>query len=438
MTGSYFAVRHGTFSFPLGLSLLFTPLLADARIASETIGGVNKQSITSQTPLLQLNTTLKMEAYSLRNANLRNGEKRENELELEPLARFRVDVAKNRLLYGAIELEFTNKTTRKTGKQEKKKTRLDVTQGYIGVDINAINTDLRIGRWLYRDMREWLFDENMDGLLARWKKGKWQADALGARINYLQRDLLDRTSRSRANKTTLATLLRFKVDKDWQAGGYVVASKNTHDEGFRQLHYGLRSHNEKRKGLRHWVELGMMTGNREGSRRWGRVFDAGATYIFDTPLRPRLTLGYAYASKHYNQTGLQSNEGSFGGKTKFTFYGNTLAPELTNLQILTAAVGMDITPDSDLELVYHHYRQTQMADLKTHDTALKSRYDQRSSRNLGNSIDLIWGVEMSKKLRTELIAGVFLPSKRLRASSSVNASRSSPAYSVGFEVEYKF
>lgn len=432
MTGRCTVARYPTRAWPLGLSLLLAPLAAEAGNSAA------KLDKPAQEALLQFHTTLKMEAWSLRNKSLRKGEKRENELELEPLARFRVDIAKKRPVYGTVELELTDKTTRKSGEPSVNKTKLDLTQAYIGVDADALNTDLRVGRWLYRDMREWLFDENMDGLLARWKKGRWQVDAMGARVNYMQKDLLDRGSRNNSKKSTLATLLRFKMDKDWHVGGYLASSKNTRDEGYRQVHYGLRSHNTPKKGLRHWAELGMMSGDSTGTRHQGYAIDVGATYVFDSPLRPRLTLGYALASKHYRQTGLQSNEATFAGGTKFNIYGNTLAPELANLQVFTAGIGMDITPDADLELVYHHYRQTQMAELKAHDPELKSRYDRRTTHRLGDGVDIIWGVDVTKNLRTELQAGMFLPARRFRASSSDSAPRSSPAYSVGFEAELKF
>lgn len=432
MTGSSTVMHHPIRKWPLGLSLLLLPLMADASDSATKTENPAKEA------LLQFHTTLKMEAWSLRNKSLRKGEKRENELELEPLARFRVDIAKDRPVYGAVELELTDKTTRKSGEPSENKTKLDLTQAYVGIDSDTLNTDFRMGRWLYRDMREWLFDENMDGMLARWKKGDWQADVLGARVNYMQKDLLDRGSRNNSKKSTLAMLLRFKMDKNWQIGGYMASSKNTRDEGYKQIHYGLRSHNNPKKGLRHWAELGMMSGDSTGTRHQGYVVDVGATWIFDSPLRPRVTLGYALASKHYRQTGLQSNEASFAGGTKFNIYGNTLAPELANLQVFTAGIGIDITPDSDLELVYHHYRQTQMADLKAHDPELKSRYDRRTTHRLGDGVDLIWGVDVTKNLRTELLAGAFMPARRFRSSSSDSAPRSSPAYSVGFEAELKF
>ncbi|QCT21834.1 hypothetical protein FEM41_20335 [Jejubacter calystegiae] len=414
-----------SFAISLGINLLF---------ASSGVRAEEKP----EAPLLQFHTTLKLETWSLRNKSLRKGEKRENEQKREPLARFRVDVAKKRPLYGVLELELTDKTTRESGKKKQSQTKLDLTQAYIGVNIDALNSDLRMGRWLYRDEREWLFDENMDGVLLHWKKGGWRGDVLGARINYWQRDLLNRSTRNTGNAATIATNLRFKIDDKWLAGGYVVMSKNTHDDGYHQYHYGLRSHNEQSRGLRHWAELGMMEGKNESGRHKGYAIDLGATWVFDHDLRSRITLGYALASQHYRQTGLQSNEATFGGDTKFSIYGNTLAPELANLQVFSAGIGLDITPDSGLDLVYHHYRQTRMDDFGTHDPELKSRYDRRNTHRLGEGVDLIWGVEVTDNLKTELLLGMFLPSKRFRSGSGDDASRSSPAYSVGFEVELKF
>ncbi|MCW3377965.1 alginate export family protein [Escherichia coli] len=134
---------------------------------------------------------------------------------------------------------------------------------------------------------------------------------------------------------------------------------------------------------------------------------------------------------------MQSNEASFGGNTKFSIYGNTLSPELTNIRILTVGTGMDISPSSSLDLVYHYYRQSDRDFLSSHDPDLKSRYDNSSTLDLGSEIDLIWGYEFSKNIKTELLLGMFMPSERFRASSTENSPRSSPAYSVGLEVEIK-
>ncbi len=444
-------MHYSSFSLPLGVGLFLTSFFsaADGTVRDEqhNAGHDSKPSLLSQvrTPeddsvpaLLKVNVALKMEAFSLRNKKLRHSDKRENALELEPLARLRFSLLEGHPVYGVAEVELKDKTKRETGKPERNKTRLELTQIYLGLDADALDTHFRLGRWLYRDEREWLLDENIDGVLARWKSGRWRADVLGGRIDYWQRDLLDRTSRDAGKTTAMGAIVRRKLGSDWLAGAYALASENTHDAHYSQFHYGLRSHDERREGLRHWAEIGLMSGNKSGNRHSGFAADVGGTYVFASRLRPRLTLGYAYASKNYRQTGLQSNEATLGGNTKLNIYGATLAPELTNLHVITAGIGVDITPDASLDLIYHDYRQAQTADLEAHNGDLKSRYDNRSTTRLGSGIDLVWGVQVNKRLKTELIMGMFTPSKRFRSGASDNAPGSAPAYSIGFEAELRF
>ena len=388
--------------------------------------------------LIRFHSTMKLEGESWRNRTLRKGQKQENRHEFEPQYRLRIDIARKSSLYGVAEAELKNKTRRDSGKPEEHKTRLELTQGYIGGSLREVGAEIRAGRWLYRDVREWLFDENLDGIWGRWKKDDWQVEMVAGRVNYWQRDLLDDTTRNKSVISVQSAFLQYSVEKDWDTGIYFAVNKNTHDVYERQSFYGIRSHSTSDTGWRHWLEVGGMYAEKSEKKYQGRVIDAGLTWIHNSPLRNRFTLGYAIASKKYHQTGLQSNEASFGGNTKFSIYGNTLSPELTNIRILTVGTGMDISPSSSLDLVYHYYRQSDREFLSSHDPDLKSRYDNSSTLDLGSEIDLIWGYEFSKNIKTELLLGMFMPSERFRASSTENSPRSSPAYSVGLEVEIKF
>jgi alginate production protein len=388
--------------------------------------------------LIQFHTTMKLEGESWQNRVLRKGKKQENRHEFEPQFRLRMEIARKSSLYGVVEAELKNKTRWDSGKPEENKTQLELTQGYIGGRLRSDGAEIRAGRWLYRDAREWLFDENIDGIWGRWKKDDWQVEMLAGRVNYWQRDLLDDTTRNKTVTSVQSTLLQYSVEQVWDTGVYFTANKNTHDVYERQYFYGIRSHRTPDTGWRHWLEIGGMSAEKSGKKYQGGVVDAGFTWIQDGPLRPRFTLGYAMADKEYHQTGLQSNEACFGGNTKFSIYGNTLSPELTNIRILTVGTGMDITRRSSLDLVYHHYRQSGRESLSSHDPALKSRYDNRSTLELGSEIDLIWGYEFNNNIKTELLLGMFMPSGRFRTSSAGNAPRSSPAYSAGLEVEIKF
>ncbi len=82
-------------------------------------------------------------------------------------------------------------------------------------------------------------------------------------------------------------------------------------------------------------------------------------YEFDHKLKPSVTLGYALGSgddastsdvdESFRQTGLQDNSAKFNGVTRLKYYGEVLNPELSNLSVLTAGVGIRPSPRSSID-----------------------------------------------------------------------------------------
>ena len=163
----------------------------------------------------------------------------------------------------------------------------------------------------------------------------------------------------------------------------------------------------------------------------GYGFDVRGTYRFpDLPLQPSITLGYAFGSGDDNpnddtnhefwQTGLQSNEGRFGGVTQFMYYGETLDPELTNLKIFTAGFSFRPAGNAFIDLVYHRYGLDKMVrgELRSSAlTALMNQDDTHLSKDVGSEIDIILGFRNLFGLRRfgfEMRAGWFRPGKAYR------------------------
>ncbi|HKS35223.1 MAG TPA: alginate export family protein [Enterobacteriaceae bacterium] len=384
--------------------------------------------------------TAKIEAVNLRNKNLRAGDKRENELELEPLLRFDIRVMPDSPVYGRAELEWKRQTKRESGERPEKQTRLEVNQAYIGLKNDLIpDTRVKMGRWLYRDEREWLVDENLDGAWIHWRNAAWSADAFAGRVNFWQKDLMDSTTRNTQSVNIMGLLARYQVAKRWRVGAYGVVQNNVSDDSFRLGNFGLRSHNARDERLQHWLEIGIAEGNQQGERIRGYALDMGGTLIFPIEnLKPRLTLGYAVGSENYRQTGLQSNEAKFGGETKFKIYGETLNPNLANLQVLTLGLGASIGDASTLDLIYHDYSQFRLGALSEDDMALRPRYDRQNGRRLGYGLDLIYGWEPLENLKLESKLGTFTPSSRFAAGSKSSSPRSQPAYSAAVELDVSF
>jgi hypothetical protein len=172
----------------------------------------------------------------------------------------------------------------------------------------------------------------------------------------------------------------------------------------------------------------------------GFAFDARATWATPAPARPALTLGYAFGSGDSNakrgvdtgfrQTDLQSNRYRFLGVDRFRYYGELLRPELANLHIFTAALGIRVLRSSSVELVYHFYRQAVPAPF-LRATELEAEPTGKSSL-IGHEWDLVLGIQEWKHLQAELISALF------RADRAFGSREGNLAQGVFLKVAYNF
>ncbi|RJK65574.1 hypothetical protein CMV60_14000 [Serratia marcescens] len=432
----------------IGIGLLLTPLFSFAENnilqKQDRKNALNMSSWKmpryKQKSILDIGIQIKTESFSLHNKNLRRDEKRENEMKWGPQVRLDSWIMKDSPVYGKVELEWQRKIKRKSGESPDKKNHLEINQAYLGLTKTIIPfSRIQLGRWLYRDEREWLFDENFDGVMARNRIEKWHIDILGGRVNYWQRDLLNRASRNEGANNIAGLFIRQKLTNDVTAGAYIITQSTPEKVFKRQKNIGLRSHGQNKKGLQHWLELGLSDVSRAGKNTRGYAIDVGGTYIFSkTELKPRITLSYALGTQYYRQTGLHDNEGTFGGNTKFKYYGETLNPDLSNIQILATGLGINLSRQATLDVVYHDYRQARLMSLSQNRIDLKAKYDRKNTRRLGSGVDIIVGWEPVDNTKLAAKLGIFAPSKRLTSSTKKNSPRSDNAYSVGIEMAVKF
>ncbi|EXU74357.1 alginate export family protein [Erwinia mallotivora] len=432
--------------FPLSLLLL----LPEAGAVSETSSGyVRRHERAAKDEAASVSAHLRaiFEARQLRNSKLRYGDKKTNKIEVEPTLRLNVIGFRDRPLSFFSEIEFIQKKKRQTGSSTTTTDTLNFNQAWLQLDKSLVpGGRVRLGRWLLRDEREWLFDENIDGLYARIGDALETEVGLG-RVNYWQRNLLD--SSTRGDSTNLMTLLsRYEISDGWRVGGYLVWQHDRSSaKNQRQLNAGLRSWSPPRGPFNHWLEVGTVRGQQEQQDLGGYAVDAGATFRLETlPLQPRLTLGYAWgsgggddsSSRRYRQTGLQGNEATQGGLVKYKIYGETLDPELTNIHILTAGAGVNLAKDLSADLIYHYYRQHSLAALVSNTTDLDAKYDRMTTKKLGSALDLVLGWRPHPQVRLEAIAGWFAPSSRFYSASGRNSPTASSASSWWMKAEVRF
>jgi alginate production protein len=168
--------------------------------------------------------------------------------------------------------------------------------------------------------------------------------------------------------------------------------------------------------------------------------DFGATYEWQVGLKPALTLGVAFGSGdrdpddgndgNFRQTGLQENEGDFGGAASFKYYGEVLDPELSNLAIFTVGFGIRPSDRFSVDLVYHHYVQHR-ASPRLRNAGIDAEPSGRS-RSLGSEIDLVVGFEeIWNRIDGRVVLGYFMPGAAFPGDTG-------GAWFVGAQVEFRF
>ena len=134
--------------------------------------------------------------------------------------------------------------------------------------------------------------------------------------------------------------------------------------------------------------------------------------------------------RSFRQTGLQDNNARFRGVDSFRYYGELLDPELSNLQVGTAALGFPLLKSSSVELLYHFYHQVYLAPF-LRDTRIRAN-PLGLSRSIGQELNVVLGIEEWPHLEIELVGSAF------QFKSAFGLSDGELAYLGALEVEWNF
>jgi alginate production protein len=165
----------------------------------------------------------------------------------------------------------------------------------------------------------------------------------------------------------------------------------------------------------------------------GWAYDFGASFELPFAFKPYLTVGLARGSggkRKFRQTGLHGNNGKFRGNSRFRYYGEVLRPDLSNMQIATAALGIPIGEDGWIETVWHRYRQP-----TPNDRIAGSRLDidpLGSSGRIGNELDIIASYRPKSGWDFELTGGAF------RAGSAFGSEEGRKAWLIEMKASKNF
>jgi alginate production protein len=295
---------------------------------------------------------------------------------------------------------------------------LEGKEAYVRLGSLAEGPSVQVGRQRFEDEREWLYDEELDAIRLRYGHGALAIELSVSRDGLVQKDLLGRKENEEINNYIVMVTTRFP--REIELEGYVIVRDDQAPGGGRPAFLGLRSRGEPVADLDYWFDLAFVAGREGSSQLRGWAVDLGVTYELQVGPRPSLTLGVAFGSgdRHpddghdgnFRQTGLQENEGDFGGTASFRYYGEVLDPELSNLAILTAGVGIRPTETFSVDLVYHYYLQHR-ASSTLRSAAIDAEPSGRS-RQLGHGLDLIVGlVEILDRIDVKAILGYFFPGR---------------------------
>ncbi len=276
-------------------------------------------------------------------------------------------------------------------------------------DIAHTGIDLRAGRQDFDDLREWVYDENLDAIRFVLRREQLRLE-LSASTRYE-----DGSDRDEHTENLIAYLSN--NDSKRHLAAYVVDRRDDRSPRDYPIHFGVRAIGEFLPNNKSWVEASMLRGFSDNTNLEGHGFDLGTTWSpgFSDPVSA--TLGFAYGSgdddpndgtdEAFRQTGLQDNNAKFAGVTSFRYYGEIVDPELSNLAIWTAGIGTRVARKSSIDLVYHYYDQVDAIDF-LRDSDLSADPD-GTHEHLGQEFDLVVGTKAWKPLDFEFVLGWFDP-----------------------------
>jgi alginate production protein len=268
------------------------------------------------------------------------------------------------------------------------------------------NLDLQAGRIDFDEKREWLYDQNLDGL----------------RVFHFSRYFATEFSVSttlsngspRDQNATNTILYLSNGDEDRHVAAYVIHRDFDLPLPEKRTHYGIRAHGEWLPNSDGWLEISRMTGKLGVLDIGGWGVDIGNTLIFENGFSA--TVGYAWGEgddsstgrvENFRQTGLQDNNAKFAGVTSFRYYGELADPELTNLKVMTVGAGFRFPSKVSLDLVGHYYRQDRLSRRWS-----ESDIDKRPNgldRELGWELDFVLGWRTHPSWDVEVIGAWFRP-----------------------------
>jgi alginate production protein len=281
--------------------------------------------------------------------------------------------------------------------------------------------DAKIGRQRFTDSRKWLYNDYLDAARLFYGLSDLRFELSAAQKRQL--NFLQDGNQSTSNAFIFHS--SYNINPKNVLAAYVLVERDGGVYRGNPVFFGI--HEDGIIGrLSHWLEVAHVGGSNNGRKISGNGFDIGSTYAFPLPLRPSVTLAYARGSgdktpnsgadKSFRQTDLlrEKNVSTFNGVALLKYYGTALDPELSNIGIVTAGLGIRPIRHTSLDLVYHHYRQQEASA-----TILNSNLTRPANglnKDIGNEADII-AAYAGTHVKVKLEVGYFVPGAAFRSDS---------------------
>lgn len=391
------------------------------------------------TPTLTLGARLDVLFEYEQNFDL-DDEEDEDELVAEPELTLSFAYEPSETFEAFLNFELKREYALEEPEDDDRPARLELTEAYLFFsELGGDDIALQLGRQRFDDEREWLYDERLDGIRVYYEEiDDLELEFSVTRENLGDRDLFNAEGRERINNYIVYG--RYELNDEVELAGYILSRDDKLEDNESPIFIGLQSHGEIFDDLDHWLELALVRGEDGINDIEGYGIDIGATYVFDAPLEPSLTLAYAFGSGdadpddgedgNFRQTGLQDNKDKWNGISSFEYYGAAFDPELSNLSITTVGIGILPTESSSLDFVYHTYRQDEATD-EFRDVAIAADPN-GDSRDIGSEIDLVAGWEIGSNFAVEVLLGYFMPGE------AFDEDERDDAFYTELEFQYRF
>lgn len=296
---------------------------------------------------------------------------------------------------------------------------LNLEKAYLAFEPPGTGLEIWVGRSRFRDDREWLYDANLDGVRVFFSLAGIEFDVSATRETLWTAELLSTDKEDAVNNFHIYS--EFEVTEDVVIGAWWLQQDDVSGAAERNPQFfGLHSSGEPLDGLKYWAQLVHVRGNDEGETLRGYGADLGVSYKFPASWQPYVVLTYAFGSGDRNpddgvnhafrQTGFQDNNGRSTSVNRYKSYGELLQPDLSNMMIFGAGVGVRPIKTLSLEVIYHRYRQHRLAD-SLWDTDLDMD-PLGINKRLGQGVDLVFGLKEKRPgWRIKVVASWFEPGR---------------------------